>query len=485
MFTDAVHDQLQGREIGPARWLRPVLSIEIRGRGGAYLTFILESPGPFCFLSERDPLQGAPAPARFPQLEGATITGLVRPAGERVLRVEVRCPGEAAAAVALNAMMFGSAGRVELLRRDGTPVQYVGGRLKSPPGRARRREAAPASGPFYLLSRHRLGRVAPSPSDDPAAAHRLGPFPDAVAACARVGGLILAAAQDRIVRSRMKPLVRRIETRRKLLEKLLAERERAEDHQSERRQAEILAAYQSSIRPGARAVELPDPYESGRSVRIELDPSLPIRSQIERRFKRAAKLERSLVHRQRRIDEVRREIESLERTAAAVDRAPDFGAAMAHIERLARDHGWFGPSGRSAEAGRPDQKAVAHEGPFRRYDLDDTWFVLVGRNNRENDELTFHAASPTDLWFHAQNVAGSHAVLKSRGSPGAPPAHILEAAAAIAAHFSKSKHSGLAPVVYTQRKYVRKFRGAKPGQVVCEREKMIMVAPGLPHTPPR
>jgi predicted ribosome quality control (RQC) complex YloA/Tae2 family protein len=111
------------------------------------------------------------------------------------------------------------------------------------------------------------------------------------------------------------------------------------------------------------------------------------------------------------------------------------------------------------------------------------WFVLVGRNNLENDKLTFHASAPTDLWFHAQNVPGSHVVLKCRGNPGSPPSGILEMTSAIAAYYSKARHSGLVPVIYTQRKYVRKPRGAKAGQVICEREKMIMVRPGLPTDP--
>ena len=109
----------------------------------------------------------------------------------------------------------------------------------------------------------------------------------------------------------------------------------------------------------------------------------------------------------------------------------------------------------------------------------DSALEIQRKLNAENDDLTFRHAAPTDTWLHAQSVPGSHVVLKSPGG-AAPPARILEAAASIAAHFSKAKHSGLVPVVYTQRKYVRKFRGAKPGQVKCEREKTMMVEPRLP-----
>ena len=118
--------------------------------------------------------------------------------------------------------------------------------------------------------------------------------------------------------------------------------------------------------------------------------------------------------------------------------------------------------------------------PYRSIDVDPRWFVLVGRSNFENDEITFQVAKPTDYWFHAQGVPGSHVVLRPRAGGDGPPASVIERTASIAAHFSKAKHSSLVPVIYTQRKYVRKFRGARPGQVTCEREKMVMVPPALP-----
>ena len=130
-------------------------------------------------------------------------------------------------------------------------------------------------------------------------------------------------------------------------------------------------------------------------------------------------------------------------------------------------------------AGAPKKREP--EKSYRSIDVDPRWFALVGRTNFENDEITFQVAKPTDLWFHAQGVPGSHVVLRSRGGSEGPPGRIIERTASIAAHFSKAKHSSLVPVIYTQRKYVRKFRGAKPGEVTCEREKMIMVPPALPE----
>ena len=487
LFTEAVRDPLRGLAIGSVRWCRPVLSIPIGRRNeGRYLTVLLDSPGPYCYLSADDPLEGAPAAVRFTGLTGATITGVVRPAGERILHIDAMPAGETREALALRLLLFGSAGRAELVRGDGTYLQHVGARLPTREGgRTRDRGdvgngAAVPAGRFYLISRGRIGRVAPADADDAGAEHRFGPFEDAVAAVGEVGARLLVEAHLRIIRSHTKPLTRQIASRHKLMARLKAELERADDHQSLRREAETLAAYQTSVEPGVQSVELPDVYDPDHPLRIELDPSLPLRTQIEKRFKKAAKLARGRAHNQRRIEEIRREVESLQRDIDAVEGAAGFAQAMGEVERLRRIRPWLAPSPPVSDTPGRARATGGFASRFRQFDLDDMWFVLVGRNNRENDELTFHTATPSDLWFHAQHAAGSHVVLKARGNPGAPPPHILEAAASIAAYFSKSKHSGLAPVIYTQRKYVRKFRGAKPGQVTCEREKSLMVVPRLP-----
>ncbi len=116
----------------------------------------------------------------------------------------------------------------------------------------------------------------------------------------------------------------------------------------------------------------------------------------------------------------------------------------------------------------------------RSYQTKDGWTVLVGRSNQENDYLTHRLAHPEDYWFHAHGVPGSHVVLRREGRKDNPSAKTVEEAAAIAAFFSKARHSSKAPVIYTLRKYVRKPRGAKAGLAVCQREKSIMVMPKDP-----
>jgi len=111
--------------------------------------------------------------------------------------------------------------------------------------------------------------------------------------------------------------------------------------------------------------------------------------------------------------------------------------------------------------------------------LDDVYTLYVGKSAANNDELTMRFAKQNDWWFHARGVSGSHAILRGGGSEK-PPKQILEQAAAIAAYYSHARNASYTPVVYTQRKYVRKPKGANVGAVTLERETVIMVRPSIP-----
>ncbi len=117
---------------------------------------------------------------------------------------------------------------------------------------------------------------------------------------------------------------------------------------------------------------------------------------------------------------------------------------------------------------------------FRRFDLGEGFYLYVGRNARNNDELTFGFAKPNDYWFHARSVGGSHCVLRvNRGQ--VPPKYIIEKAGQIAGYFSKARNSKYIPVAYTQRKYIHKPKRASAGTVTMNREEVIMVEPKIPN----
>jgi predicted ribosome quality control (RQC) complex YloA/Tae2 family protein len=134
------------------------------------------------------------------------------------------------------------------------------------------------------------------------------------------------------------------------------------------------------------------------------------------------------------------------------------------------------PNAPGAEAARRSGK---ERQPFRRFVIDERHTVYVGRSDAENDILTHRFASPTDLWFHAQDSAGSHVILK--GAHASTPGKVIETAAAIAAYFSKARHSSTVPVVYAEKRHVRKPRKSKAGAALCSRGKTIFVKPSLPE----
>jgi hypothetical protein len=114
--------------------------------------------------------------------------------------------------------------------------------------------------------------------------------------------------------------------------------------------------------------------------------------------------------------------------------------------------------------------------PFRTYRSSGGLEIWVGRGAASTDTLTFRESSPRDVWLHARDATGAHVVLRwSRDEP--PPARDLEEAAVLAAWHSKSRGSGLVPVDWTRRKYVRKAKGGAPGLVLVQRSETIFVKP--------
>jgi predicted ribosome quality control (RQC) complex YloA/Tae2 family protein len=123
------------------------------------------------------------------------------------------------------------------------------------------------------------------------------------------------------------------------------------------------------------------------------------------------------------------------------------------------------------------KKRVEPRKPYKIYKASCGWDILVGRSNRENDELTLKIAAKYDYWFHAWQASGSHVVLRLPDKTVIPDKQTLLEAASLAAYYSKARGASKVPVVYTQAKYVRKPKKFPPGKVLVEREKQLMVKP--------
>lgn len=247
-----------------------------------------------------------------------------------------------------------------------------------------------------------------------------------------------------------------------------------------RKEAEILSIHFHAIEKGAREVTLPDPY-GGDDVTIGLDPAKSARENIDRRFKKAAKGERAVPAIEERLETVRAKLGPLMEIAETAEKAKD----EATIDDLAAQAEQYLPRPRPEPEWRKriksskDQRATEGARP-REYTVSGGYTVLVGRDNKENDRLTFKIAGQRDFWFHVSQSPGSHVVLL-RDPKDDPPKEALLEAAAIAAWHSKARNASKVPVNYTERRFVRKPRGAPPGLVTIQREKTLFVEPKLPE----
>jgi hypothetical protein len=256
------------------------------------------------------------------------------------------------------------------------------------------------------------------------------------------------------------------ETRRRLrrLEKLVVHLEddlaRLADEGRLRREAEALLAVGGRLAPGSAEVVVPDPYEPERELRLEVDPGLGGVPNAERRFEKARRAERARRQIAVRTREALSEIESLRRREALLFEARD----LAELDELA-------PEG-VPESRRTD----ATSGPSH-YLTSSGLSLLIGRNARENQHLTFQVARPEDLWFHARDVPGSHVIL--RDNEGRAGAEDLREAAEVAAFFSEARSHGAVDVHATRRKHVRPARGG-PGRVFIGHTETLRVVPRDP-----
>jgi predicted ribosome quality control (RQC) complex YloA/Tae2 family protein len=226
-------------------------------------------------------------------------------------------------------------------------------------------------------------------------------------------------------------------------------------------------AHLHEIKPGAAQLEVIDFY-TNEPVVIKLKPLEKPQRTAENLYRKAKNQqieERQLSERiTRREGEALQTLELLEE----LDTQPTL-LELRHLRTWRKQHG-FDPSAAPAKA--------ASELPFKVFE-DRGFTILVGRNAANNDLLTQKYAHKDDLWLHAKDVTGSHVVIRHRaGQPVPEP--VIEHAAQLAGWYSRRQHDSLCPVTVTPKKFVRKPKGALPGQVVVERERVVLVVPSNP-----
>lgn len=248
------------------------------------------------------------------------------------------------------------------------------------------------------------------------------------------------------------------------LKKLKSERKQAEEADQYRVKGEVLTAYMHQVEQGMDQISLENFYDGNEMITIELDPEESPAQNAQGYFKSYQRLNSRKKHLAQQIPLTIQEIDYIDSLLAQLDIASS--GDIEDIRDELRDEGYLrkqkNQKKRKNKASKPEQ--------FYSTDGD---LILVGKNNKQNDQLTMRSANKSDYWLHTKDIPGSHVVIRN----SQPSEQTLEEAAILAAYFSKYRMSSSVPVDYTQVKHVHKPNGAKPGYVIYDNQQTLFVTP--------
>ena len=237
--------------------------------------------------------------------------------------------------------------------------------------------------------------------------------------------------------------------------------------QKYQRVANLLMMNIDKIKHGMNKIELEDIYASNKIISINLIPKLRPRENVNYYFDKSKSARKEFDKLNALLSGINEEIKKQKKSYEEMK-----------MNELEGNQLLFSKAILQKKSDKQSLQTVKIK--FRQFILYDKYLIFVGKNSKNNDELTTGFAKQNDYWFHARSVSGSHVVLRYDKSKGDIQKNILEKAAAVAAFYSKAKTSGLVPVSYTQKKYVIKRKGMEPGKVYLLKEKVLIVKPEIP-----
>jgi len=271
------------------------------------------------------------------------------------------------------------------------------------------------------------------------------------------------------ISQKLSNLLKKLNVKAQDFQNRLRQSDQADDY---REQADLLMAHLHEWQPGMKAIALAD-FHTGEPVTIPLNPEKNAVQNAQALYKRHQKLKRSRAALVPLLEEVQAEITYLEQVEVAISQpeqyqTPDDLLSLAEIrDELIQQNYLEVRDRRSAAPSSTD---------FRRQQTPGGHEVLIGRNNRQNDQLTFRLAGDYDLWFHAQEIPGSHVLLRLQAGD-VPDEADLQFTADLTAYYSRARQSEQVPVIYTEPKHVYKPKGAKPGIAIYKNERVIWGQP--------
>ncbi len=272
------------------------------------------------------------------------------------------------------------------------------------------------------------------------------------------------AGAKRPIREAIASARTRLDRRREALELSLKQ---AAEADRLRQWGEWILAYTHAITPDQ--TELIVELEDSQPLRIPLDPSRSAVDNAQAYFARYRKAQRAAEGGPARLEEVTLALRDLEQLETDLDLAAS-RPEIDEVRALLVEGGHLRvKKGRPPKRGRSEPLSLTSP---------DGLTILVGRNSRQNDEITFRRAKGDDWWFHARGVPGAHVIVRSQGQ-GLPP-DTIQRAAELAAYFSRLRDEPDVVVDYTHRRHVRRIPGAAPGLVTYSHEQSIRVGPRGP-----
>ena len=227
---------------------------------------------------------------------------------------------------------------------------------------------------------------------------------------------------------------------------------------------ELINTYGYNVEPGSKSFQALN-YYTGEEITIPLDPQIPVQDNAKKYFDKYGKLKRTCEAVTTLLKETGDEIEHLKSIQTSLDIAlQEEDLAQIREELVQSGYIHKRPSG--------NKKAKITSRPFH-YISSDGFDMYVGKNNLQNDELTFQFAKGGDWWFHAKGAPGSHVIVQTNGQE--LPDRTYEEAARLAAYYSSNRNAEKVEIDYIEKKHVKKPNGAKPGFVVYYTNYSMMI----------
>ena len=238
---------------------------------------------------------------------------------------------------------------------------------------------------------------------------------------------------------------------------------------------ELITAYGYGVEPGAKSMQALN-YYTNEEITIPLDETLTAMENAKKYFEKYNKLKRTHEALSVFIKETKEALDYMESVRLSLDLALTEDDLNAIKEELI-ESGYLRRHLDKNTKKKPQKVKLKHT-PLH-YLSSDGYHLYVGKNNLQNDELTFQFATGGDWWFHAKGIPGSHVILKSQGTDVEIPDRAYEEAAALAAYYSKGKENDKVEIDCIEKKHVKKPAGGKPGFVVYYTNYSMMATPDI------